>query len=220
MTVLMTGTDPRAQLEALIRERGDDYVGLSRLLGRNPAYIQQYIKRGTPRRLAEEDRRLLARYFGVDETLLGGRPGMAADSDLVSVPRLDVQASAGAGAAESLEKRLGRIGFDGAWLRRFGLGGGGPGRLSVIQVDGDSMSPTLSDGDEILVDREDGAGRLRDGIYVLRIEEAVVVKRLALGPGGRLSVRSDNDAYPGWPDLEPGAVDVVGRVVWIGRRLR
>ncbi|HEX8224553.1 MAG TPA: S24 family peptidase [Allosphingosinicella sp.] len=212
--------DPRAQLEKLIRERGEDYAGLSRLLGRNPAYIQQYMKRGSPRRLAEEDRRLLARYFGVDETLLGGAARVMADEGMVSIPRLDVGASAGPGALDPEERRLGRIGFDSAWLRRLGLGGGGPGRLSVIRVDGDSMSPTLSDGDEILVDREDGAGRLRDGIYVLRVEEALVVKRLAVGPGGRLSVRSDNDAYPGWPDIEPGAVDVVGRVVWVGRRLR
>ena len=216
----MTGNDQRAMLEKLIRERGEDYASLSRLLGRNPAYVQQFIKRGTPRRLAEDDRRLLARYFGIDEALLGGMPGAAADEGLISIPRLDVQASAGPGAADSDERRLGRIGFDSAWLRRLGLGGGGPGRLSVIRVDGDSMSPTLSDGDEILVDRDDGAGRLRDGIYVLRVEEALVVKRLALGPGGRLSVRSDNDAYPGWPDLEPGAIDVVGRVVWVGRRLR
>lgn len=218
----MTDLDPRAQLDKLIHERGEDYAGLSRLLGRNAAYVQQYIKRGSPRRLAEEDRRLLARYFGVDEALLGGPPGRGGvnDDGLVSIPRLDVRASAGAGALDSDDRRLGRIGFDTAWLRRLGLGGGRPGRLSVIRVDGDSMSPTLSDGDEILVDRDDGAGSLRDGIYVLRIEGTLVVKRLAVGPGGRLSVRSDNDAYPGWPDLDPGSVDVVGRVAWFGRRVR
>lgn len=44
--------DPRALLERLIGERGEDYAGLSRLIGRNPAYVQQYIKRGTPKRLA------------------------------------------------------------------------------------------------------------------------------------------------------------------------
>lgn len=47
--------DGRAALERLIEERGEDYAGLSRLIGRNPAYVQQFIKRGTPRRLAEED---------------------------------------------------------------------------------------------------------------------------------------------------------------------
>src|SRR3954471_14624706 len=216
----MSEADPREALERLIRERGEDYAGLSRLIGRNAAYVQQYIKRGSPRRLAEEDRRLLARYFGVDEALLGGPPATPGEEGLVAVPRLDVQASAGPGALEAEERRLGRIGFDTAWLRRLGLHGGGSDRLSVIRVDGDSMSPTLSDGDDILVDRDDGAGRLRDGIYVLRVEGALMVKRLALRPGGRLSVRSDNLAYPAWPDVDAGAVNVVGRVVWVGRRLR
>jgi hypothetical protein len=214
----MAEADPRAVLERLIRERGEDYAGLSRLIGRNAAYIQQYIKRGTPRRLAEEDRRRLARYFGIDEAWLGGREGGDAPSDLVAVPRLDVGASAGPGAIDGEERRLGRIAFDPLWLRRIGVGDGKA--LSVIRVQGDSMVPTLSDGDEILVDRGDAAPRLRDGIYVLRIEDALVVKRLALVPAGsRVSIRSDNDAYPGWPDCALSAIDVVGRVVWVGRRL-
>jgi phage repressor protein C with HTH and peptisase S24 domain len=215
----MTRPDPRATLEQLIREHRSDYASLSRLLGRNAAYVQQYIKRGSPRRLAEEDRRVLARYFGVDEAQLGGPPG-GGETGLIGVSRLDVDASAGPGALDSAERRLGRIGFDAAWLRRLGLAGGEPDRLSVVRVDGDSMAPTLCDGDEILVDRDDGAARLRDGLYVLRIEGSLVVKRLAVGPGGRFSVGSDNPAYPVWPDIEPGTVDPVGRVVWFGRRLR
>ena len=50
----------------------------------------------------------------------------------------------------------------------------------MIRVAGDSMAPTLGDGDDILVDRGDGAERLRDGIYVLRLDGALVVKRLVL----------------------------------------
>jgi peptidase S24-like protein len=216
----MATTDPRETLDRLIRERGEDYAGLSRLLGRNAAYVQQYIKRGTPRRLAEDDRRLLARYFGVDEALLGAPPAsLRVEPGMVSIPRLDIDAAAGTGALNAVERRIGRIAFDATWLRTLGLGGGGGGRLSVIRVTGDSMAPTLTDGDDILVDRDDGSGRLRDGIYVLRIEGSLVVKRLAVGPGGRISVRSDNQAYPGWPDVEPGSVDVVGRVAWVGRRL-
>ncbi len=215
----MNREDPRVALDRLIRERGEDYLGLSRLLGRNAAYVQQYIKRGTPRRLAEDDRRLLARYFGVDETVLGGPADRReADSGLVSVPRLDVDVSAGPGALDAEERRLGRIAFDRHWLRRLGLGDGTA--LSVIRVQGDSMSPTLSDGDEILVDRADAAERLRDGIYVLRIDGTLVVKRLAMSPSSRLvSVHSDNDAYPSWPDCDPGTIEIVGRVVWVGRRL-
>jgi hypothetical protein len=215
----MAEADPRAMLERLIRDRGEDYAGLSRLIGRNAAYIQQYIKRGTPRRLAEDDRRQLAAYFGIDEMLLGAPPAApAAGAELIEVARLAVGASAGPGALDPEETRLGRIAFDPAWLRRLGVGDGKS--LSLIRVQGDSMFPTLSDGDEILVDRADSAARLRDGVYVLRIEDTLVVKRLALSPAGaRVSIRSDNDAYPGWPDCELGAIDLVGRVVWVGRRL-
>lgn len=39
---------PRQALDDLIRERDETYAAVSRLLGRNSAYIQQYIKRGTP----------------------------------------------------------------------------------------------------------------------------------------------------------------------------
>lgn len=213
----MAEIDGRAALARLITERGEDYAGLSRLIGRNPAYIQQYIKRGTPRRLAEADRRLLARYFGVEEALLGG-PAEAAGSGLTPVPRLDLGASAGAGAADGDERAAGHIAFDPAWLRR--IARGAPEQLSIIRVAGDSMAPTLADGDDILVDRGDGAARLRDGIYVLRIDDALVVKRLALNPAARrLSIRSDNPAYPGWPDCDPAQVDIVGRVVWAGRRI-
>ena len=42
----------------------------------------------------------------------------------------------------------------------------------------------------------------------------------ALGPGKRVSVRSDNDSYPGWPDCDLSAIDPVGRVIWSGRRIK
>jgi hypothetical protein len=214
----MADADGRAALERLIAERGEDYSGLSRLIGRNPAYVQQFIKRGTPRRLAEADRRVLARYFGVAEKVLGGPAPEPGRSTLVKLPRLDVGASAGAGAFDGDERAEAHIAFDPAWLRR--IARGAPELLSIIHVAGDSMAPTLADGDDILVDRGDDATRLRDGIYVLRIDDALVVKRLAVNPAARtLSVRSDNPAYPGWPDCDPAAIDIVGRVVWTGRRI-
>lgn len=79
------------------------------------------------------------------------------------------------------------------------------------------MAPTLNSGGDILVDLRDSAERPRDGIYVLLIEDAVVVKRLALNPTGRrVTVQSDNPAYPDWSldDLKP-----IGRVIWAGRRV-
>lgn len=207
--------DARAALDALIRERREDYASLSRLLGRNPAYVQQFIKRGIPKKLDEEDRAKLARYFGVSEALLGGRE--AAADDLITVPVLDVQASAGPGAFADDERARARMRFDPSWLRGLKLD---PRQLSVIQVAGDSMAPTLDDGDDILVDLGDSAGSLRDGVYVLRLDGALNVKRLIVDRARkRVSVKSDNPAYTSWPTLDLERLDVVGRVVWAGRRL-
>lgn len=216
----MAEAEARAALERLIEERKEDYASLSRLIGRNAAYVQQYIRRGTPKRLAEEDRRILARYFGVPEQMLGApeREAASGGGSHVTVPQLDVGASAGPGALPGGEAALSHIAFDRKWLRRLVAGDGS--QLSIIRVEGDSMAPTLDDGDEILVDRGDSFERLRDGIYVLRREDALMVKRLSPDPSGRtVTVRSDNDAYPSWPGCKPGEIDVVGRVVWCGRRL-
>jgi phage repressor protein C with HTH and peptisase S24 domain len=211
--------DPvRQRLEQLIAERGDDCAALSRLLKRNAAYVQQFLKRGTPRKLDEDDRRTLAQYFGVDESELGAPPPAvpaSVSSAVTMIPRLQLGASAGPGALASGEESGGRFGFDPRWLRRLGAH---PESLSIIQVTGDSMQPTLGDGDDIMVDGSDAADRLRDGIYVIRVDDALMVKRLAVGPGANgLSIISDNSAYPPW---NGDRVDIVGRVVWAGRRVR
>jgi hypothetical protein len=217
----METSGPRAELERLIIERREDFAGLSRMLGRNAAYIQQFIKRGVPRKLSEEDRRKLARYFGVDESLLGGPVSPApASAGLLTIPRFNVGASAGPGAFAEGEQAIAQLGFDASYLRQLS-GRAAPSDLSIIRVEGDSMMPTLSDGDDIMVDRSAAGARIRDGIYVLRRDETLMVKRVAVHPGAhRFTISSDNPAYPTWRDCEPSDVEVVGRVVWAGRKVR
>ena len=212
-------SDPRTVLERLCVERGEDFAGLSRMLGRNSAYIQQFVRRGVPKRLKEDERRKLARYFSIPETLLGGPPGeAAAPSDLVSISRHAIGVSAGPGAIASHELAKPYFGFDERWLRA--LTPTSPSSLSIVRVEGDSMSPTLNDGDDILVDLGDSIDRLRDGIYVLRADESLVVKRLALNPmGRRVTVQSDNPAYPDWPDCGLDEIQCIGRVIWSGRKI-
>ncbi|MFM9853428.1 MAG: helix-turn-helix transcriptional regulator [Sphingomonadaceae bacterium] len=205
--------DVAKRLDQLIQERGEEYSALSRLIGRNAAYIHQFITRGTPRKLAEDDRRILAAYFGVDEALLGG-PALPPPPAVIMVPRLAVGASAGPGSVGDDEAALGHIGFDRTWLRRHVSQ---LDAVSIIQVAGDSMMPTLRPGDDILVDRGDGADRLRDGIYVLRRDDMLSVKRIALAPGGaNISIRSDNPHYPDWNDVAPASITIIGRVIWAG----
>ena len=207
--------DPRAALDALIRERGSDYTSLSRLLGRNAAYIQQYVKRGVPRKLDADDRRVLARYFGVDEILLGGSPAGRSPA-MVMVPRLALDASAGPGALAEGERVRDQLGFAADWLRAHGA------RrlelLSLLQVSGESMLPTLADGDEILVDRGDATEDLRDGIYVIRLDDTLMVKRIAVDSAGGFAIRSDNPAAAA--AIDPAAARIIGRVIWFGRSLR
>lgn len=207
----------REELDRLIQKNKYGYAAISRLLGRNASYIQQFIKRGSPRKLEDEDRRKLASFFGVDEQVFGGPANVVWDG-LVEIPVLDVEASAGFGAVAGSEAAHTRFGFDERWLRS--LTSAKSASLSIVRVMGDSMEPTLSDGDEVLVDASDHASRLRDGIYVLRADDALVVKRVAIKPGGRqITIASDNPAYPTWNDMNRSEVHVVGRVIWFGRAL-
>ena len=211
-------SEPRLVIERLCAERGEDFAGLSRMLGRNPAYIQQFVRRGVPKRLKEAERRKLARYFAISEALLGGPADDKPADGLVPVKRVAVRASAGPGLVVATELAEPYFAFDGRWLRA--LTATSPGKLSIIRVEGDSMSPTLNAGDDILVDPADCAERLRDGIYVLRVDETLIVKRIALHPvGRRVTVQSDNPAYPDWPDCDMTQIACIGRVVWAGRKI-
>jgi phage repressor protein C with HTH and peptisase S24 domain len=208
----------RETLEQLIRDKGDDYSALSRLLGRNAAYVQQFMKRGTPKHLHEDDRRILARYYGVDETVLGG-PRYLSGPVIELIPVYDVRASAGHGALAEAELRSSQIAFEGKWLKK--LTASSPSKLSIISVAGDSMEPTLFDGDDVLLDLSDDQSRLRDGIYVLRRDDALSVKRIALDPSSRkVSIVSDNSAYPVLHGIERKSLHIVGRVLWVGRKLQ
>lgn len=200
----------RAALQALSDAAGVSLAELSRVLGRNPAYLQQYLARGTPRLLAEADRARLARFFGVPEARLGGPEARG----LVEVPRLDVGASAGRGRLVDGEARRAPGAFSPEQLRMLGVRAEA---ASMIRVEGDSMEPTLCDGDDILVNRDARTIDRRGGVYVIRLDGLVMVKRLRVVVGG-VEVVSDNPAYP-VRHCSREAVDVLGRVAWLGRAL-
>lgn len=203
----------RDTLRQLIKDNGDDYKGLSELIGRNQSYIQQYIERGTPKFLAEKDRHILARYYGVNQQILGAPIAFATGLELI--PKLSVRASAGAGNWDQMESIAGKIAFDPKWLRQFPYDSK---CLSLVSVEGDSMLPTLSDGDDIMVARIENIRR-KDGIYVLRFDDVLMVKRLSFGPNGKVDVISDNPSYSDWRDKEGSQLHIIGPVIWVARKL-
>ncbi len=216
----MNWTDPRTRLLELATVRGASLSSLSALLGRNSTYLQQFVRKGSPRKLDEADRRTLAQFFGVAESELGGLEDISSKSatktprgEWVDVPRLALGASAGAGAFAADEAAIGIFRFSTRWLRGQGFD---PAMLSAIAVAGDSMEPLLRDGDEILVDRTPRP--LRDGIHVIRVGDALMVKRLQSGLPGLLVLESENPAYRSI-ELPPEDVTVIGRVVWKSGRL-
>lgn len=207
--------DPRERLTELAARRNASLAALSRMIGRNSSYLQQFVTKGSPKKLEEEDRRKLADFLGVAESELGAPEGRAAADrgDFVEIPRLPLEASAGPGAAEAEEIPFDAFRFSRRWLREQGLDAS---QLSAIRVMGDSMEPVLRDGDEILVDTREQP--FRDGIHVVRLDDALLVKRVASQGGGRFSLLSQNAAYPP-VSVSAEDLDFVGRVVWKSGRL-
>ena len=131
----------------------------------------------------------------------------------------DVRAAAGHGAVNGHEQADDALMFKEDWIR-YELGAKAQD-LCLIRVSGDSMEPTLRAGDVILIDHR-ACRPDREGIYIMRVGEMLLVKRLQALPGGKIRVTSDNPAFDPWTlDLEEFGSDVkvVGRVVWSGRRL-
>lgn len=70
----MTDEDKgRARLVDLARDHGTSLSALSVEMGRNVAYLQQWVTRGTPKFLDPDDRLWLAKRFQVSERQLGAR---------------------------------------------------------------------------------------------------------------------------------------------------
>jgi repressor LexA len=205
--------DAQATLMAMADGRGTSLAALSRMIGRNPAYLQQFVKRGTPRRLDEAARRHLAAFFGVDESMLGG---LARDMDMVAVPRIDAQASAGPGGMVEDDCVVGEERIDPRVASRLGVA---PGALTMIAARGDSMEPLIHDGDALFVDMSDRRLSSRSGLFVLRLDGALLVKRVAR-IGFDLHITSDNPAASAIAPVRADRAEIIGRVVRLARSLR
>lgn len=106
------------------------------------------------------------------------------------------------------------LSFSPEWLRRvFNID---PKSAALIEAVGDSMSPTIDEGDLVLVDlRED---RFRhDGLYALRCGGDFCIKRIQRQPDGTFVLRSDNPAYQPFV-IKPEDIVIFGRVIWVGGR--
>ncbi|MEG9490062.1 helix-turn-helix transcriptional regulator [Mannheimia indoligenes] len=138
--------------------------------------------------------------------------------DMERVPFYDVKASAGLGAFNSeVYAPDDYIGLSKRWLdvRGFYLS-----YLAFITASGDSMYPTISDGDMLLVNR--AATQPKDGkIYVFRQGEQIWVKRVQGIMGGIRLISDNKELYSPIDVIFNEALDfeVIGQVVYIGHDL-
>ena len=213
----------RALIEQIVKDRKIELAALSRELGKNHAYMQQFLKRGVPGKLPEDVRSRLAEFLGVDEVALGAPPSRrepeAAEAPgYFSIPVHDVRASAGQGAMIDVESEVGRWPFPVDYLK--GALSLRTRQLSLIEVIGDSMEPTLRSGDRILVDLGDQSIE-QGGVFAIYDGTVTVVKRIEKVPGSEpaeVVLMSDNPLHNDYRVLAD-MVHVAGRVVWFGRRM-
>ncbi len=138
-------------------------------------------------------------------------------ADYTLVPKYEVRASAGTGAVIASERIVDHLAFKNAWLQSLGIA---PRHLLLIEAVGDSMMPRIADGDLLLIDTSLSSVQ-QNAIYVIRLDNDLVVKRIQRKLDGSLTVMSDNPAYS--PELVPAneatSLSVIGRVVWVGGRV-
>lgn len=95
--------------------------------------------------------------------------------------------------------------------------------LLLTQMADESMEPTLHRGDLVLVDTSDrDLATVSHGIYLLKLSDRILVKRLQYVADDILRVLSDHSAYEGFSvSLQDKAsgLSLMGKVVWCGQRV-
>lgn len=150
-----------------------------------------------------------------------GEPPLGEDPDMtfVAIAAATARPSMGGGAVVEDEGSESRpYHFQRAWIRQRLRAQ--PEQLRVMHVEGDSMLPTLQDGDIVLVDLQ-RRSPTPPGIFVLYDGMGLVAKRLEHIPGSeppRVRVISDNPRYSPYECTSEEA-NIIGRIRWFAREI-
>ena len=163
-------------------------------------------------------------FAGWFERAHNDQRGNASSSEdaIIRIPLLGNAASMGDGEdALPVDMVAGHFPLSPAWVQQC-IPNTATRALRFIHGRGDSMTPTIADGDIVLVDTTQRDPAAMDGVYVLRAADALYIKRVYQNLRGKLEVSSDNPAIK-TVDVLDGTheVEVLGRVIWVwgGRRV-
>ena len=215
------------RLRARIRQLGMNVAEVAREAEVNRSFVYDILRgRSLVPNLDKLTR--IAAVVKVDlEWLLSGKGRVEGDdpitddyhNDFVAIQYASARPSMGGGAIAEDEDRTGRdFHFRRAWIRDSLKAA--PSLLRVMTVQGDSMTPTLNDGDVILVDMNQ-RNPIPPGVFVLHDGMGLVAKRLEHVPVSdppRVRIISDNHQYSPY-ECTADEVNIIGRVRWYGREM-
>lgn len=121
----------------------------------------------------------------------------------------DVNASAGGGTDEQCEE-IQELEIPEQFVCMLG-GDRELKNIEAINVSGDSMEPTFSYNDIVFVNREK-TDLQRGGIFTIRTEAGLFIKRVQKRIDGKIDIISDNKVYS-TQTLDPNEIEVIGRIV-------
>lgn len=207
----------RSQIRSFMKSRGLQAKPWARSAGIAPATLSNFIHERTNSLTQRSLERLAKAADATVAELIGERPvHPRAGRDVVTIEGLDIQAALGHGSDGFSEEAPGEPFY---FRRNFidRVTRGRPAQLRVIELTGDSMRPTLHDGDVALVDLGSTNPVQAPGIYCVFTGTGLAVKRVTAMPGARpkLRVQSDNPIY-GIDEVDADEVRIIGRVVWRG----
>lgn len=212
------------RIAARLRGTGLTQSELARRVGVNQSTINGLVK-GDQRSSSHLHR--IARELGTSIAYLEGetddpsidavaRPSqeeVAGQLDLVGIDQIDLAYGMGASFTDGpIETRV--LHFPKAWIER--ITSSPPRELTWTTGRGDSMAPTIHDGDLVLLDRSQRRILERDALWAFTVGDLGSIKRLRV-KGDRVLIYSDNPTVA--PDEEPiGEVNIVARVIFVGKR--
>lgn len=202
----MNAEEIRQHIDHLIKSQGKKYRQLSLAMGKNEAYLHQYINKHSPTRLPEEQRRILARMLEVDEQQLtdislpkSQSPSFGSESVLLDV--LSAQSGQKTGIWSISDEQYHRFTF------------ANPQSIKMLTVRGDLMSPTLQDGDFVLADTSQRT-LTTDGLFWVNFRGNLCIRRLQQTAPNAVSIISDNTRYA-TVVAQKEEIQIAGKIIWI-----
>ncbi|HBE44240.1 MAG TPA: hypothetical protein DDW17_01995 [Deltaproteobacteria bacterium] len=134
--------------------------------------------------------------------------------EFVLIPVVQGRISAGGGLVPDNTVEM-KCAFKKEWIAKKG----DYKNMSMIRIQGDSMSPTLLDGDVVLVNHNIQVVGAAGGIYAITFQDEIIIKRInKVFPTGQLKIQSDNPSYESFI-VDPAQIIINGKVIWYARNL-